>query len=242
MKQPIETQLESALIPGGLYVHRRATDGKRFNWDTLTWVTPDLEDVDEWKDISKAFTEESPNYFVIAQDDVPDEAVDRTATDLVFAKEGADPAPTDKCYGIFNSQSREVSVLNRTLGNIGTVHGVVVLPGAECAMPTVQRESVGVAIVVKMLDEDGDPIDLSTATALKIRLLFPDGTGAEYTADLYTDGADGALVYVTVEDDLEDVGVHKAQSFATVDGERKISTLSPFKVLPNIEVTPEEAP
>ncbi len=236
MTQPIETQMDDA--PGPLYVQRRDVNGKRFNWDTEEWETVDLEDTEKWKDISKLFTQESVNYYVIPLADIPAEAVARVATDLVFARAGDDPAPTDKCFGLFNSQAHEVSTIRRTLGAIGVVHGVISLPGTTgCGMPTVQKGAIGTTILLTMLDEEGDALDLATATDLKVRIGNPDGTVVEHDALLHTDGIDGVLAYVTEGIDLDDVGTHKMQGFATVDGEVKISTIASFKVLANLEVT-----
>ncbi len=93
-----------------------------------------------------------------------------------------------------------------------------------------QRGAIA-ALVVQMIDAEsvtpdnpeGDPIPLQTATGLSISILYPDGTTSQsFTAELYSDGSDGRIKYITKNDgvtvDLSQVGLYKIQGNAVIGG------------------------
>lgn len=106
---------------------------------------------------------------------------------------------------------------------------------SQRALQECQVGDVGVQLIVEFLDAEGDPLYLSTATDFKIRLGKPDGTGLEEDASLLTDGADGKIVYATVEDDLDQHGTWTIQGSADVAGGTKRTALGSFEVVANTE-------
>lgn len=97
-----------------------------------------------------------------------------------------------------------------------------------------------VQLVVQLIDNaTGLPIQLQTASGLSISILYPDlVTTQTFAAQLYTDGSDGQITYITkntgVVIDLSQVGLYQMQGMAVIAG-----TLTPpsyetdFYVLPN---------
>jgi hypothetical protein len=73
-------------------------------------------------------------------------------------------------------------------------------------------------ILVQFTDDSGNPINLTGGSAFKIKLELPDGTTKDFTAALYTNGADGIIAYTTLSTDLSEVGFYYVQGEATVGG------------------------
>ncbi len=76
-----------------------------------------------------------------------------------------------------------------------------------------------VQLLVQFIDVNGTVINLTGATGLKIKLEYPDGTTQDFTATLYTSGADGIIAYTTGSSDLSQVGYYYVQGKATIGGE-----------------------
>lgn len=99
-----------------------------------------------------------------------------------------------------------------------------------------QFGDVGVALVVEMTNQsDGSPFDISQASELTLKILYPDGTASDFVADLYTDGVDGKLVYVTEADDLGQSGVCGLQGKAVINGAQISSEITQFQVNANVD-------
>ena len=101
-------------------------------------------------------------------------------------------------------------------------------------IPFAQVGDVGVQLVVQVLDQDGVPVDVSTASSLVIRIGYPDGTSADRTASLLTTGTDGRIKYLTISGDLPQAGDHSIQARVTIAGSLKSSQLGMFVVNQNI--------
>ena len=86
-----------------------------------------------------------------------------------------------------------------------------------------------------MVDDAGDPIDISTASSMKLKLLAPDGTVIDKTAALLTSGVDGAMKYDTVPSDLVQAGLYKIQAHYTISGKTQTSRWGAFWVRANID-------
>lgn len=100
-----------------------------------------------------------------------------------------------------------------------------------------QNGDVGLVLVIQFLDQNNLPINLSTATELKIQLGQPDGTGVEFDATLFTDGTDGKIKYTTVADDIDQSGLCTIQASANITGAKHTRT-GKLRVYPNVAVTP----
>lgn len=97
---------------------------------------------------------------------------------------------------------------------------------------------VGLPIVVQFTDSSGIPIDLSNSTGREILLRRPGGTsGALLTCSgqLYTNGLDGKMKYVTVSGDFNVLGNYEAQGFAIPQsGQARYSERLAFNVQDNL--------
>jgi hypothetical protein len=83
---------------------------------------------------------------------------------------------------------------------------------------------------------DGDVVvDISTASALIILFQKPDGTTTSRTGVLLTDGTDGVIQYITVTNDLDQVGTWQAQARVSLSAGTWSSDTHKFKVYPNLD-------
>ena len=107
---------------------------------------------------------------------------------------------------------------------------------------TCQVGDVGVSLVVEIVDADGTPVDLRSATSRVIRVGYPDGTSEDFDAEFLTDGGDGKLVRTTVEGDVSEAGEYQIQGIVTLGGATRSSTVSAFQALENIPAPVEPEP
>ena len=98
-----------------------------------------------------------------------------------------------------------------------------------------QVGDVGVALVVQVLDQNGNVINIAGAASLTIKLLAPDGTSADKVASLYSDGRDGKMVYVTQSGDLAQAGLYQVQGKLTLNGTPKSTRLAGLTVAVNVD-------
>jgi len=104
-----------------------------------------------------------------------------------------------------------------------------------------QVDDIGVVLLIQMLKQsDGTPLDISTASDLKIIYSWPDGTRFTKDALIYTDGLDGKLYYITEDGDLPLAGFYSIQGKVTVDSGVLYGEVNQFNVLDN--VLPPTAP
>lgn len=99
-----------------------------------------------------------------------------------------------------------------------------------------QKDDVGVALTITVLDQDGNPIDLRAATLHKLRIQYPDGSGREVAASLVAGGAGGQISYTTVSGDLPQVGLHTVQARLTLASQTVYTQEGTFEVLANVTV------
>lgn len=97
-----------------------------------------------------------------------------------------------------------------------------------------QNSCPNVALQVQVVDQNGNPVDVSTANALEFFLLAPDGVPQQVAASLLSNGLDGMLQYVTTDEDLEVVGVWQIQAQLTFGSEVLRTRWAPFGVDANI--------
>lgn len=107
------------------------------------------------------------------------------------------------------------------------------------------QEGAIVMLVAQILDiNTGLPVQLQVATGLSLTVLYPDRlTSQTFAAQLYTDGSDGRIVYITRNDgstiDLSQVGLYQFQGNAVIGGVAlPPSFKSDFYVLPNMSGNP----
>jgi hypothetical protein len=104
-----------------------------------------------------------------------------------------------------------VVTMNFTLALAGPPPNVIQPPVPQ----TCQNSVPNVALRVLLVDQDGAPIDISTANQLQFWLLAPDHTKKPVAAALVSNGLDGLLEALTDPDTLPQAGTWGLQAQLT---------------------------
>jgi hypothetical protein len=102
-------------------------------------------------------------------------------------------------------------------------------------MLSCQVGDTGIQLVVQVLDQEGFPVNVGLADLLTIKILYPDGTSRDFSAQVFSGAADGRVVYVTGPSDLDQVGRYQIQAQITMGGAVKSTRLGAFEVLENVD-------
>lgn len=92
---------------------------------------------------------------------------------------------------------------------------------------------IGTQLVITVYD-DGNVVDISGASVVNIIIRKPDGTSEIKTANLYTDGTDGKMVYVAIAGDFNIAGNYKIQGKVMVATGTYYTSIGTFKVHCNL--------
>lgn len=117
-----------------------------------------------------------------------------------------------------------------TPGNLGF--------SSQAASQFCQQGDVGIQFVVYVLDQNGDPVNLSAATNLQINLQVPDGTVEYLTASLLTNGMDGGITFTTIAGTLAEAGTWAIQAAFQLSGSTFNTQLGVFQVNANVQGIP----
>lgn len=79
-------------------------------------------------------------------------------------------------------------------------------------MSEVQRNAIGVKIKINVVDEEGNPVNLTGATNLKIKMR-PDVGSDGLTKTATLEGTDAVYCLTTATSDLDTLGIWKAQVY-----------------------------
>ncbi len=101
-------------------------------------------------------------------------------------------------------------------------------------MANPQEGAIGAHIRYQVLDEAGLPKDIGGATLKQLIFGRPNKTTFTVNANLYTNGADGILEYVTIDGDLMPYGRYQAQSDLVMPGFSGRTGIATFIVEKNI--------
>lgn len=99
----------------------------------------------------------------------------------------------------------------------------------------IHLNDIGKQFVVQLYDNNGNPLNVSGATALQLWFKSPTGLTYSKTATFLTDGVDGQIQYVTVAGDMNEVGLWQMQAYAVVGTSTWHSNIYQFKVYPNLQ-------
>lgn len=135
----------------------------------------------------------------------------------------------------------DASVFDRPIVDVPRRVADVVFPQSTLDLTPVitqqaQLYDAGVVLLVQMTKQsDGTPLDVSQATAIAVKVGYPDGTTRDFAGQLYTDGLDGKIFYTTTADDLDQIGTCTLQGEVDLDGGRLSSTVGRFNVKANVD-------
>lgn len=82
-------------------------------------------------------------------------------------------------------------------------------------LQTIHVGDTGTSIRI-LVTEDGDPVNISSATVKKLKFLKKDKTTLVVDASFLTDGLDGYLEYKTVDGDIDMAGQWKVQAYLEI--------------------------
>lgn len=88
--------------------------------------------------------------------------------------------------------------------------------------------------LIATIKEKGSAVDVSMATNLQMVFRKPNGTTAEKTAVLHTDGKNGKVLYVTEAAFVSDSGQWQVQAKATIGSWTGRSDIHAFVVAANL--------
>ena len=94
---------------------------------------------------------------------------------------------------------------------------------------------IGTAFRLTILDCAGAIVDISAASVKEVVFRKPDMTVVAQAGAFYTDGTDGVVQYVTVADDLDQLGNWKIQAEVTLPTGTWSSNVETFKVHKNLK-------
>lgn len=97
-----------------------------------------------------------------------------------------------------------------------------------------QYGDIGVLFDVLVTDYFDEVIDLSSATTKEIILKKPSGKTVTKTASFVTDGIDGRISYLTIADDIDEVGVWQIQVHIVMPSSNWRSEVGSFRVKANV--------
>ena len=78
------------------------------------------------------------------------------------------------------------------------------------------------------------PVDISSASTIKITVKRPDNTIIEKSASLTSDGTDGKMYFLTVANDLNMEGTYRIQGYVVMAGWDGSSSIGEFEVDDNL--------
>jgi len=99
---------------------------------------------------------------------------------------------------------------------------------------SIQVGDIGTRIILKLIDEDKIPVNISAATVRKIFLKPPTGTTLEKSAIFLTTGTDGKIYYDTIANDLSTSGNWKVQGYVETPAGKWHSAVASLKVEANL--------
>ena len=131
-----------------------------------------------------------------------------------------------------------VSSMNFALSLGGPVSAgfTPVVPVQQC-----QLFVQGTGVVVQVLDNNGNPINIRTATTLEILVTRPNGVQVAVPAAFYTNGLDGQMVFTTsatvpANTGIDQVGTWSIHGKVVLGGELQYTGVSYFEVFANLGV------
>jgi hypothetical protein len=95
-------------------------------------------------------------------------------------------------------------------------------------------DDIGTVFRATVTDEDGNIVDLSSATTKTFLFGKPSGSVLTKSASFTTDGTDGKLYYTSIEGDIDSHGTWTFQVFVDFGSTQWYTNITKFKVYKNI--------
>lgn len=130
--------------------------------------------------------------------------------------------------------------VNPVVGPLVVLDFVLALAGSPAniiqpPMPqSCQNSTPNVALQILVVDQDGDALDISAASALQIWLLAPNQTKIPITAAFVNNGMDGLIEAITDADTLPQAGTWGIQAQLQFGNTLLESRWGYFAALPNV--------
>lgn len=83
---------------------------------------------------------------------------------------------------------------------------------------------------VTIKKRDGTIVDVSSASTKQIILRKPNGEKVTWSAEFFTDGSDGVLMYTDTTGELDQSGIHKLQAYLVLPSWEGKSSITAFDV------------
>jgi hypothetical protein len=97
----------------------------------------------------------------------------------------------------------------------------------------IHEGDIGTKLLITVTD-DGQVVDISSASSLSIFIKKPNGTILTRVGTLETDGTDGKMYYITVSGDLDVAGNYKIQGQVVLPTGSYYTSTATFKVHCNL--------
>ncbi len=102
-------------------------------------------------------------------------------------------------------------------------------------IPFCQQGDYGFALMIKIVDGDGNAVNIANASSISFIFVLPDKTTASKTGILYQGGIGGMLYYILATNDLAQFGQYTVQAAVTLpSGSVVKSQRGKLQVYPNI--------
>jgi len=98
----------------------------------------------------------------------------------------------------------------------------------------IHLNDIGTVFRLTILDCENQIIPISNASNIIITFKKPSGVSVAKLGTLYTDGEDGKVQYVTIANDLDEIGNWKIQAKVTLPTGTWNSNIESFKVYDNL--------
>lgn len=139
--------------------------------------------------------------------------------------------------GLYGGPAKPSGILYRRLVISLSFDLQIAGPGAidfPSTLQSCQDANSGIQIVAYVLDQLGNPADISGASAKVLKFQRPDRTAFSLAGLFLTNGMDGAISYITTESDLVMNGTWFVQAGFLLAGDQKTTRWGRFIVEPNI--------
>ena len=102
------------------------------------------------------------------------------------------------------------------------------------ASSQIHVDDIAVLLRSTLKDENGNPVDISSASTKQFIIVKPDGTKVTKDTSFITDGTDGKMGYTVESGVFNLAGVYRVQSYIKIGSKEFHSNISTFKVYDNL--------